>query len=76
MGKARVTPEKYVSVPLLEFVAAMLSVKMAKFLRKEFNSDCLQETFWSDGKVVLGYIKYNKEVQYICCQQNPANSWK
>ena len=45
MGKARVTPEKYVLVPLLEFVAAMLSVKMAKFLRKEFNSDCLQETF-------------------------------
>ena len=76
MGKAIVTPKKYVSVPLLEFVAAMLSVKMAKLLRKEFNSDCLQETFWFDGKVVLGYIKYNKEVQDICSQQNPANSWK
>ena len=45
MGKARVAPKKYVSVPLLEFVAAMLSVKMAKLLRKELNSDCLQETF-------------------------------
>ena len=36
---------------------ATLSVKMTKFLRKELNIDCLQETFWSDSKVVLGYIR-------------------
>ena len=29
---------------------------MAKLLKKESNIDCLQETFWSDSKVVLGYI--------------------
>ena len=38
-------------------VAATLSVKMAKFLRKELNIDCLQKTYWSDNKVVLGYIR-------------------
>ena len=57
MGKARVTAKKFVSMPRLELVAATLSVKMAKFLRKELNIDCLQETFWSDSKVVLGYIR-------------------
>ena len=57
MGKARVTPKKFVSIPRLELVAATLSVKMAKFLRKKLNIDCLQETIWSDSKVVLGYIR-------------------
>ena len=35
----------------------MLSRKMAKFLRKELNIDCLKETFSSDSSVVLGYIR-------------------
>ena len=52
-----VTPKKYISIPRLELIAAMLSVKMAMFLRKELNIDCSQETFWSDSKVVLGYIR-------------------
>ena len=57
MGKARVTAKKFVSIPCLELVAAALSVKKAKFLRKELNIDCLQQTFGSDSKVVLGYIR-------------------
>ena len=57
MGKARVTPKKFVSIPRLELVAATLSVKTAKFLRKKLNIDCLQETIWSDSKVVLEYIR-------------------
>ena len=36
----------------------MSSVKMAKFFRKELDIGCLQETFSSDSKVVLGYIRY------------------
>ena len=57
MGKAGVTPKKYISIPHLELVAATLSVNMAKFLRKEFKIGYLQETFCSDSKVVLGYIR-------------------
>ena len=55
LGKARVTSRKYISIPRLELVVAMLSRKMAKFLRKELNIDCLKETVWSDSSVVLGY---------------------
>ena len=57
MGKARVTPKKFVSIPRLELVAVTLAIKMANFLGKELNIDSLQETFWSDSKVVLGYIR-------------------
>ena len=34
-----------------------MMAKLAKFLRKELNTDCLHETFWSDSKVVFGYIR-------------------
>ena len=53
MGKARVNPKKHIYIPSLELVAVTLSEKMVKFFRKEFNIVCLQETFWSDSKVVL-----------------------
>ena len=57
MGKARVNPKKHIYIPSLELVAVTLSEKMVKFFRKEFNIVCLQETFWSDSKVVLWYIR-------------------
>ena len=52
-----IIPKKYISIPHVELVATTFSVKMVKFLRKELNIGCLQETFWSDSKVVLGYIR-------------------
>ena len=45
MGKARVSPKKYISIPHLELVAATLSVKMAKFIKKELNIDCPKKHF-------------------------------
>ena len=74
MGKARVTQKKLISIPRLELAAATLSVKMAKFLMKELNIDCLQEIFWSDSKVVLGYVRNTTKkfkifvANRICCQ--------
>ena len=56
MGKARITPKKYISILRLELVTVTLSVKMANFIKKELNIDFLQETFLSDSKLLLGYI--------------------
>ena len=32
---------------------------MANFFKKELKIDCFRETYWSDSKVVLGYIRNN-----------------
>ncbi|XP_064618822.1 uncharacterized protein LOC135482568 [Lineus longissimus] len=55
-AKAKVGPSKPVTVPRLELTAAVMSVKMSNFLRKELDYKDIRETFWSDSKVVLGYI--------------------
>ena len=58
MGKARVTPMKYVSIPRIELTAAVLSVKIAVMLRKELKLEQkIKEMFWTDSEVVLGYLK-------------------
>ena len=50
-------PLRQVSIPRLELTAAVLSVKMSSpFLRNELKYDNIAEYFWSDSKVVLGYI--------------------
>ena len=50
IGKSRVTPLKFVSIPRLELTAATLSVK------NELDIHVDDEIFWTDSKVVLGYI--------------------
>ena len=56
MGKSRVTPKKYVTLPCLELVAAVLSVKLAALIRGELEIERKNEPFWTDSKLVLGYI--------------------
>lgn len=56
MAKARVTPSKVTSIPRLELSAAVVSVKLSVMLKKELDMKIDQEFFWSDSRVVLGYI--------------------
>ena len=57
LGKSRVNPKEFVSIPMLELTAAVLSVKMACLLKKELNLGEVNHYFWTDSKVVLGYIR-------------------
>ena len=56
MGKSRVAPIKSITVPRLELTAAVLSVRMSEQLKKELDIQLSDEVFWTDSKVVLGYI--------------------
>ena len=56
MGKARVAPAKVTTIPRLELSAAVIAVRTSDLLKKELEIDCLQEFFWTDSMVVLGYI--------------------
>ena len=56
MAKSRVTPLKSIIIPRLELTAAVMSVRVHALLRKELNYKFVKEVFWSDSKVVLGYL--------------------
>ena len=56
MGKSRVTPVKQITIPRLELSAAVLSVRISSVLRKQLKYDNIQDVFWCDSQVTLGYI--------------------
>ena len=56
IGKSRVTPLTFVSMPRLELTGATLSVKISKMLNNELYIHVDDEIFWTDSKVVLVYI--------------------
>jgi hypothetical protein len=56
MGKSRVVPLKQVSIPRLELTAAVVSIKVSATLQDELEYKDIAEVYWTDSKVVLGYI--------------------
>ncbi|XP_070181214.1 uncharacterized protein [Littorina saxatilis] len=57
VAKARVAPLRHVTVPRLELTAAVLSVKMARFLQEELDFESIEHFFWTDSMIVLAYLK-------------------
>ena len=57
MEKSRVTPLKNVTVPRLDLTAAVVSTKVSSVLQHELYYKKVTEVFWTDGQVVLGYIR-------------------
>ncbi|XP_038055409.1 uncharacterized protein LOC119727556 [Patiria miniata] len=56
VGKSRVAPLKLVTIPRLELAAATVSATVSEFLRRELCYEMLHEYYWTDSKIVLGYI--------------------
>ena len=56
MGKSRVVPLKPITIPRLELSAALLSVKVGLLLNQELDYQNLVNVYWTDSKVVLGYL--------------------
>ncbi|XP_067947248.1 uncharacterized protein [Watersipora subatra] len=56
-GKSKVIPSKQqVTIPRLELLGAVAATKLAKMLRTELSMHIDGEYFWTDSKIVLGYI--------------------
>ena len=59
IGKSRVCPLKFVSIPRMELAAAVLSVKIASLIQKELAFSNTRHYFWTDSKIVLSYLQSN-----------------
>ena len=59
MAKARETPKKVLTMPRLELMAAVTSVKISNLLREELQYDKCEEYYWTDSQIVLAYIQNN-----------------
>ena len=57
IGKAKVSPKKFVPRPRIELTTAVLSVRVANQSKRELSLNGDREIFWTDCQVVLGYIK-------------------
>lgn len=63
MGKAKLAPMSVHTVPRLELGAAVLAVEIAELVVSELDIDPNSLKFYTDSKVVLGYI-YNETKRF------------
>ncbi|KAK0150328.1 hypothetical protein N1851_008573 [Merluccius polli] len=65
MGKAKLAPLPEHTVPRLELCAAVLAVELAELISSEIDMELDDTIFYSDSKVVLGYISNDTRRFYV-----------
>ncbi|KAJ8375844.1 hypothetical protein SKAU_G00064240 [Synaphobranchus kaupii] len=84
MGKARIAPTKLTTIPRLELSSAVTSVRNCDVVKRELEIENLQEYYWTDSRVVLGYVNNDAKrfhtfvanrVQRIRSSTNP-DQWR
>ena len=68
-GKAKVAPKHGHTIPRLELCAAVLAVDVFETVRVELDLDTQKVTFFTDSKVVLGYI-FNETKRFYVYVRN------
>ncbi|CAB4024319.1 Hypothetical predicted protein [Paramuricea clavata] len=71
-GKARVTPQKTVSIPRLEFAAA--TVSEADMLKAEVDYEDV-DFYWTDSEVVLGFINNESRRFHVYVANRTEDNW-
>lgn len=65
MGKAKVAPKHGTTISMLELCAAVLAVKVAESIQRNLDHPLDNLQFYSDSKVVLGYINNQTTRFYV-----------
>lgn len=65
MGKAKLAPQSDPTIPRLELCAAVLAAEMADFIQEELDLKLDAVKFFTDSKVVLGYISNDTRRFYV-----------
>ena len=65
LGKAKLTPSRATTIPRLELCAAVLGVELTELVTQELDMDLETATYYSDSKVVLGYITNESRRFYV-----------
>ena len=64
-GQSKVAPAQTTSIPRLELCAAVLASQAVHKIEKEINMEIDDITFYTDSKVVLGYIQNESRRFYV-----------
>ncbi|MGL4326324.1 MAG: hypothetical protein ACRCS7_02470, partial [Tannerellaceae bacterium] len=56
MGKARVAPLKFITIPRMELTAALIATKLSVHIVKEIDIKFDKILFWTDSAIVLSYL--------------------
>ena len=65
LGKAKLTPSRATTIPRLELCTAVLGVELTELVTQELDMDLETATYYSDSKVVLGYITNESRRFYV-----------
>ena len=64
-ARAKLAPKQATTIPRLELCAAVLAVKAVKWIIRELKLDVDEVVFYTDSRVVLGYIQNESRRFYV-----------
>lgn len=73
LGKAKVSPQHGHTIPRLELYAAVLAVEIAATVMENFDHRFDKIHFYTDSKVVMGYI-YNQTKRFYIYVENKTGT--